>query len=101
MPTFIACAKAAEIPPGKGKAVTVNQVAVAVFNLGGEFYAIANTCPHRGGPLGEGDLSGDTVTCPWHGFQFDVKTGESADGRPMRIASYPTRVASGMVEVGL
>src|SRR5262249_34203705 len=47
----------------------------ALFNVEGTFYAIDNTCTHRGGPLGEGELSGDTVTCPWHGAHFNVKTG--------------------------
>jgi nitrite reductase/ring-hydroxylating ferredoxin subunit len=52
---------------------------VAVFNVGGEFYAIDNSCPHRGGPLGEGELEDCIVTCPWHEFRFDVRTGKCID----------------------
>ena len=70
MPNFVAFAKASEIPPGTGKCVTANNVSVALFNVGGTFHAISNTCPHRGGPLGDGDLAGDVVTCPWHGFHL-------------------------------
>ncbi len=49
---------------------------VALFNVGGEIFALDNTCPHAGGPLGEGSLEATIVTCPWHGWSFDVKTGE-------------------------
>jgi nitrite reductase/ring-hydroxylating ferredoxin subunit len=66
-----------EIPPGSGKVVVVLGRVLALFNVDGEFYAVDNSCPHRGGPLGEGFLQGRVVTCPWHGWQFDVKTGES------------------------
>ena len=75
MPTFTKVATTAEIPSGKGKVVEVQGRAVAVFNCDGSFYAIDNTCRHRGGPLGEGSLSGTTVTCPWHGWGYDVTTG--------------------------
>lgn len=101
MATFQFAANVTDIAPGKGKTVTVNGVNIALFNVNGEFRAMANTCPHRGGPLGEGDLGGTTVTCPWHGFQFDCKTGESADGRPFRIATYPARVNGAAVEIEL
>lgn len=48
----------------------------ALFNVDGEIFALDNVCPHAGGPLGEGSLEGTIVTCPWHGWSFDVKTGE-------------------------
>lgn len=101
MTQFHAVCKVVDVPAGRGKTVAVAGVNIAIFNMGGTFRALANTCPHRGGPLGEGDLSGGSVTCPWQGFQFDCSTGESSDGRPYRIATYPTRVENGMVEVGL
>lgn len=49
---------------------------VALFHLDGQFYAMDNSCPHRGGPLGEGEIEGGLVACPWHGWQFDIKTGQ-------------------------
>ena len=64
-----------EVPPGKARQTTVNGRPVAVFNVDGTFYAIDDTCPHRGGPLSEGDLEGHEVTCPWHGARFDVTCG--------------------------
>jgi nitrite reductase/ring-hydroxylating ferredoxin subunit len=66
-----------EVPPGEGRVVTAGDRTLALFNLGDRFHAVDNTCPHRGGPLGEGTLEGTVVTCPWHGWQFDVCSGVS------------------------
>ena len=99
MPNFISFGKAADIPAGGGKTLTAGNVTVAVFNVGGQYHAISNTCPHRGGPLGEGSVGAGVVTCPLHGFQFDVKSGLSADGKPLQVVCYPTRVVNGMIEV--
>lgn len=70
-------AKMSEIPVGAIKEVQVGGKPVALANVGGTFYAIDNTCLHRGGPLGQGQLEGPVVTCPWHGWQFDVRTGRA------------------------
>jgi nitrite reductase (NADH) small subunit len=70
-------AKVSEIPAGSIKEVQVGGRPVALANVGGTFYAIDNTCLHRGGPLGQGQLEGPVVTCPWHGWQFDVTTGKA------------------------
>ena len=86
-------AKTGDLKPGTGRVVEAEGRKIALFNVGGTFYAIDNTCTHRGGPLGEGALEGDIVTCPWHGARFDVKTGAVA-GPPARagVQSFPTRV---------
>ena len=70
-------AKVSEIPPGSIREVQVSGQPVALANVGGRFYAIHNTCLHRGGPLGQGQLEGTVVTCPWHGWQFDVTNGKA------------------------
>jgi nitrite reductase/ring-hydroxylating ferredoxin subunit len=72
---FTTVAQVADIPAGKAKQVTLNGKTVAVFNSNGTFYAIDNECPHRGGPLAEGELSGTDVECPWHGARFNITTG--------------------------
>jgi nitrite reductase/ring-hydroxylating ferredoxin subunit len=72
---FTTVAQVADIPAGKAKQVTVNGKTLAVFNSNGSFYAIDNECPHRGGPLAEGELSGTEVECPWHGARFNIGTG--------------------------
>ena len=75
MPEFVKVANTNDLRPGENKVVNASGNEIALFNVSGEFFAISNTCPHRGGPLGEGFLEGDVVTCPWHGWQFNVKTG--------------------------
>ncbi len=66
-----------EIPPGTGKEVMAGEQVVALFNVDGTFHALDGICPHAGGPLGEGTLRGSIITCPWHGWQFDVTDGHN------------------------
>ncbi len=68
-------AKHGELKDGEAKAVVVNDVPVALFYVGGKYYALADSCCHRGGPLSEGTLDGLTVSCPWHAWEFDLTTG--------------------------
>jgi nitrite reductase (NADH) small subunit len=75
MTQFHRLTSVADIPPGTGKELTVAGRIVALFNVDGEFHALDGVCPHAGGPLGQGTLNGTTVTCPWHGWQFNVTTG--------------------------
>ena len=75
MATFVKAANKNDIGDGKGKVVSLDGNEIALFNVGGSFYAIDNTCKHQGGPLGEGGLDQAQVTCPWHAWQYDVTTG--------------------------
>ena len=72
----VTVAKVSELKPGQGKAVQAGGKTIALFNVGGTFYAIDDTCTHAGGPLSEGSVSGTSVTCPWHGAEFDLSSGE-------------------------
>jgi 3-phenylpropionate/trans-cinnamate dioxygenase ferredoxin subunit len=98
-----------EIPPGGRKLVEIAGRSIGVFNVGGEFYALRNTCPHQGGPLCQGRLTGfvmarvpgeysytrqgEILRCPWHGWEFDVKTGQSwVDPVQTRVRAYPVTV---------
>ena len=85
-------AKKSEIAPGTSKVVEVGGKTVAIFNCEGAFYAIDNTCKHRGGPLGEGSLSNTTVTCPWHGWEYDVTTGACAMDESIKVQTYDVNV---------
>ena len=67
---FSKAAGLAELPPGKARQVSVNGKAIGLYNVGGTVYALADTCPHRGAPLWEGEVDGNEVTCPWHGARF-------------------------------
>jgi nitrite reductase/ring-hydroxylating ferredoxin subunit len=94
------CGRADEVPPGGSKVVQVREHRVAIFNVAGGLHAIDNTCPHQGGPLGEGYLEdGGVVSCPWHGWTFDVRTGLSPIDPDVRVGCYPVRVERGEIIV--
>lgn len=88
-----------EVADGQAKVVEVGERSIAVFNVGGQFYAIDNLCPHRGGPLGEGDVEGTIVVCPWHAWRWDVTTGANANNPAVKVACYPVTVEQGGVFV--
>jgi len=75
MSDWIRIAGVADCPVGEAREYVAAGRMVALFNVDGEFFAIDGVCPHQGGPLGKGSLNGCTVTCPWHGWQYDVSTG--------------------------
>ena len=91
MSEFIKVLNKSQLPPGKAATVHVNGKAVALFNVDGQFYALSNACPHRGGRLGEGDLAGKEITCPWHGWSFDVTTG-AATHTPAQAPCHAVKV---------
>jgi len=82
----------AEIPEGSIKEVQVAGQPIALANVAGTVYAISNTCLHRGGPLGEGQLEGKVVTCPWHGWQYDVTNGTVVQNPAAAVDCYHTEV---------
>ena len=94
-------AKASDVPPGQGRVVQAGAKTLALFNVDGVFHAIDNTCPHRGGPMGDGDLDGRVAVCPWHGWRWDVTTGANANNPAVKIACFPARVENGDVYVEL
>jgi 3-phenylpropionate/trans-cinnamate dioxygenase ferredoxin component len=100
MGTLVRVASAEDIPPGSAKLVEVEGKRIAVFNVDGCFYAIDDRCPHRGGPLSEGELEGEVVTCPWHRSTFNVTTGAvlSAPARD-GVSHYSVRDSGGEVSV--
>ena len=102
MAQFVKVATADEIAPGTGKQIEANGKQIALFNLDGNFYAIDNTCTHRGGPLAEGFVEGEEVTCPWHGAQFNITTG-AVVGPPatQNVAKYNVRVQGNDIEIEL
>jgi nitrite reductase/ring-hydroxylating ferredoxin subunit len=89
---FVRVAKAADVPAGGIHQVDAGGKVIALANVGGTFHAIDGTCLHRGGPLGEGVLEGDVVTCPWHGWQFNVLTGKSTLNPSAGVACYPVEL---------
>ncbi|HLW59691.1 MAG TPA: non-heme iron oxygenase ferredoxin subunit [bacterium] len=99
---LIKLADVAEVPAGTGREVRVAGKVLALFNLDGVFYALANECTHMGGPLGKGAVNGTTVTCPWHGSRFDVRTGQVVEPPARRpVVTYPVQVRDGAVYADL
>ena len=105
-------AAAGDIPPGTRRLAEINGRAIVVFNLGGEFFALNNRCPHRGGSLDKGKQTGlvesdgpgkycysrrgEIIRCPWHGWEFDIRTGQSwCEPSRVRARRYPVSVQPG------
>ena len=88
---FVKVANTNEIKTGQGKPVNANGTEIALFNIDGTFYAIENTCPHRGGPLAEGMLDDSIVTCPLHGWRFNVCTGKNV-AMPVDVRTFEGKV---------
>lgn len=89
-----------ELGEGAFRTSFVSGTPVAVRRVNGQLYAIQNVCPHRGGPLGEGDLDGFALTCPLHAWTFDVRTGVHVANPVVRVKTFPVRVVDGWIEVG-
>lgn len=93
MGDFVKVAETTGFEPGMIKHAELDGRAIAVANVDGSFFAIDSECTHRGGPLAEGELEGEVLTCPWHGAQFNVKTGEAIRfPAGMPVSSYNVKV---------
>jgi nitrite reductase/ring-hydroxylating ferredoxin subunit len=101
MADFVKVAEASEIPPGRMKLVDAHGQRLAVANVDGSFYAFADECTHDGGPLSEGDLEGEIVTCPWHFSRFNVRTGEIVESPAEEVVDvFDVKVEGDEVYVG-
>src|ERR1700681_280690 len=102
MPEFVKVAKTGDIAPGEAKAVDIGAKRIAIFNIEGTYHAIDDTCTHRGGPLSEGMVVGNAVTCPWHGAVFDVISGRVLGlPAPRSVAIYEVRIDGDDIELEL
>lgn len=98
---FVEVAKTIEIPLGRVKACEVDGRSIALYHTNDGFFASDNTCPHRGGPLSEGDLSGNEITCPWHLWGFDVVSGVCPGNPEISLVTLEVRVEGDSVQVRL
>jgi len=101
MADFVSCAKLADLAPGSCRTVQAAGRDVALFNVSGEIFCLDNACLHRGGPLGEGELQGDIVTCPWHHWQYNVRTGQNLFDPAVKVARYAVEVEGGEIKVAV
>jgi nitrite reductase (NADH) small subunit/3-phenylpropionate/trans-cinnamate dioxygenase ferredoxin subunit len=98
----VRAAALADLVPDRPISVTLNGTRVALVRIGEQVHAIGDDCRHQGGPLGEGNLRGTRLACPWHGWMYDVRTGQCLfPARGGAVPSYPVRIADGDVWVDL
>ena len=86
-------------PPGTVRAVEVEGRVVVICNVAGEFFAVRNSCPHKGGPLGEGWLRWAILICPWHRFRYDLRRGCSVTDETLKIRIYPVQVEGSVLKI--
>ena len=101
MPEFVTIAKVGDVAPGKGKRVKSGVKEIALFNVDGQYHATSNFCVHEGGPIGDGELEGKMVSCPWHGWDYDVTTGICGFNPNARLKSYVVKVEGNEIKVEL
>jgi len=93
--------KISELDEGQCKTVELEGKEIAVYNVGGQVYATADTCVHKGGSLGSGELEGNTITCPLHGWQYDVTSGQCRNNPNAKVATYKVQVDGDQVALEL
>ena len=89
---FVRAANISEVKLGMAKAVTISGKRIALYNVDGKIYATDNACLHQGGPLGEGELMDNVITCPMHGWQYDVSNGTCFNMPSARLGTYPVEI---------
>jgi nitrite reductase/ring-hydroxylating ferredoxin subunit len=94
-------ARADDVPPGTAVAVRAGKRELALYNVGGTFYATQHECLHLKGPLADGVLDGPVITCPWHGWQYDVRTGENEFDRALALETFAVVVEDGEIKVAV
>lgn len=99
---FVAVCDLADLPVGLGRPFHIGGHGIAVFRTrAGKVFAVANRCPHKGGPLADGMLAGDQVVCPYHAFRFHADTGECDQPTVCAVTTYPVEVVGERVRVGV
>jgi nitrite reductase/ring-hydroxylating ferredoxin subunit len=98
---FVGVGRLDEFTPGRGKMVVVDGRHVALFRLGNEFHALDNMCLHRGGPLCEGPIENNVVTCPWHGWSYQIQTGMMVQDPRVGVSRHEVRIDGDRVSVRL
>ena len=103
MAEFVRVASTSDLSSGESRTVDVNGRLIALFNVNGEYYALDNTCAHRGGPLGEGyvDCANLTVQCPWHGWVYSLSDGASTMNPMARVEKFDVQVDGEDVKISL
>jgi len=100
MSSFVSVAKVSDFDNQQAKCVEVEGKSIALFKLGDEFFAIDDTCPHKGGSLSDGNIEGDEVECPWHGACFNIRSGKvTLDPADEDVSTYNVRLSDDVIEI--
>jgi 3-phenylpropionate/trans-cinnamate dioxygenase ferredoxin component len=89
---FVEVAKVDDLPVGRARVCTIGSQRIALYHTSKGFFASDNTCPHRGGPLGEGDIIGEEIVCPWHFFAFEVASGNCYGNPELKILTHEVQI---------
>jgi nitrite reductase/ring-hydroxylating ferredoxin subunit len=98
---FVTVARVEDVPPGTVKHVRAGEEEIALAHIGDRYYATQGLCLHLQGPLGEGHLEGSVLSCPWHGWQYDVRTGLNEFDHAIQLRTYEVRVEDGEIQVAV
>ena len=101
MPGWVRMASVVELDAGRAVEFVHDGRIYALFSIDGQIAAVDGLCPHQGGPLADGEVSGSCVTCPWHGWQFDVRTGASPVSKKIKLPVFPVRIEGSDVLVSV
>jgi len=96
---YLPVAEVAEVPDGRTKIIKVAGTPIALLSVGGVIYALEHSCPHQGGPIGEGEIEGTTITCPWHDWKFDIRTGANDRDPTILAKTFAVKVVDGLILV--
>ncbi|MBZ5605712.1 MAG: Rieske (2Fe-2S) protein [Acidobacteriia bacterium] len=98
---FVKIGDVAALPPGQVMEAEVAGNAYAICNVNGELFALDGTCPHTGGPLGQGTLEDGRLICPWHAWEYDCRTGANDYDESLKLASFPVKIESGDILIDI
>jgi nitrite reductase (NADH) small subunit len=98
---FFPVGRTVDFTPGQGRMVTVSGRHVALFRLGDEFFALDNMCLHRGGPLCDGQIENDVVTCPWHFWSYEIRTGTMVQDPRVGVSKHDVRIEGEVISIRL
>ena len=101
MSEFVTVGRVAEFVPGRGRMIVVNGRHIALFRLDDGFFAIDNLCLHQAGPLCDGDIEDGVVTCPWHGWSYEIRSGTLVQDPRVGVSTHNTRIVGDDVQVQL
>ena len=98
---FFQVANTSEIESGRARVVYLRGIEIALFNVGGTYYAVDNLCPHEGGPMVAGTIEGDSVVCPWHRWKFRLSDGCFLVNPAVKIGTYPVKIEGNLIQIGM